>query len=159
LNEEDAAFVESLYADARVTRTLLRIQEPISAEQARDFCRKAPEPGGHWLGAVLEAEDRLVGLGSVWQNPARPEVATIGYSLLPAFWRQGLGTGLAACLVEFATRALGVREVRATTLHDHVTSARVLQKVGFQIRTAGTSEVDSRGAERLVTRWVLHTES
>jgi RimJ/RimL family protein N-acetyltransferase len=150
--------VESLYADARVTHTLLRIQEPISTERARELCREAPEAGEHRLGAVLEVEDRLVGLGSVRHNPVRPEIATIGYSLLPAFWSQGLGTELATGLVAFATRTLGAREVCATTLHDHVASTRILEKVGFRRRTADAVEVDSRGAERRVTRWVLHTE-
>ena len=149
--------MESLYADARVTRTLLRIQEPISAVRARALCRE--EPGDHRLGAVLEADGRLVGLGSVRQSPERPEVVTIGYSLLPAFWNQGLGTELAGRLVEFATRTLGVREVRATTLDEHAVSARILEKVGFRIRVAGVSEVDSRGAARRVTRWVLHAAS
>ena len=35
LNASDAKFVESLYAHPQVTRTLLRIQEPISLEEAR----------------------------------------------------------------------------------------------------------------------------
>jgi hypothetical protein len=43
LDGGDATFVESLYADARVTRTLLRIQEPISIGES---ARVLPATGG-----------------------------------------------------------------------------------------------------------------
>jgi RimJ/RimL family protein N-acetyltransferase len=58
--------------------------------------------------------------------------------------------------LEFATGTLGVSEVRATTLDDNPASARVLEKLGFAALEAGATEVDSRGDERRVTRWVLH---
>ena len=94
-------------------------------------------------------------MGSVRRHTELPGVATIGYSVLPAFWGRGFGTELAALLVEFATGTLGVSEVRATTLDGNPASARVLEKLGFTVLQAGASEVDSRGDERRVTRWVL----
>jgi RimJ/RimL family protein N-acetyltransferase len=99
----------------------------------------------------------LIGLGIVCQRIERSDGATIGYSVLPAFWSRGLGTELATLLVTFATATLGVHEVRATTLDDHHASARILQKVGFRARQVGVVEIDSRGAERRVTRWVRRT--
>jgi [ribosomal protein S5]-alanine N-acetyltransferase len=156
LEEGDARFVESLYANAGVTRTLLRIQEPISIEEARAFCRASPAAGGdRRLGAALQTDGRLIGLGSVRAHTDLPGVATIGYSVLPASWGQGYGTELAALLVEFAAGTLGVSEVRATTLDGNPASARVLGKLGFRVVQAGASEVDSRGDERRVTRWAL----
>jgi RimJ/RimL family protein N-acetyltransferase len=158
LDERDVAFVASLYADARVTRGLLRIQGPISQEQARDICHEPAKPSGEYrFGAVLVADGQLIALGIVRQSPERPDVASIGYSVQPAFWGQGLGTELAALLVKFATATLGVREVRATTLDDHHASARILQKVGFGVHKVEVVEIDSRGDERRVTRWVLRT--
>jgi len=152
--------VESLYADARVTRTLLRIQRPISREQALELCRAPSDPHGeHRLGAARLVDGRLIALGTVRRRPGRPDVATIGYSILPAFWGQGLGTELASLLVTFARDQLGVGEVRATTLDDHIASARILQKVGFQIHRTGVAEIDSRGDERRVTRWVLRAST
>lgn len=154
LEEGDATFVESLYADDRVTRTLLRIQAPISMEEAREFCRApAAADGDHRLGAALQTDGKLIGVGSVRGHAELRGVVTIGYSVLPAFWGQGFGTELAALLVEFATGPLGVPEVRATTLDGNLPSARVLQKLGFTVLQAGASEVDSRGDERRVTRW------
>ena len=160
LDVGDATFVESLYANAQVTRTLLRIQGPISIEEAREFCSAtAAACGDHRFGAVLQTDGNLIAVGSVRRHTELPRVASIGYSVLPAFWGQGFGTELAALLVEFATGTLGALEVCATTLDDNPASARVLEKLGFTILEPGASEVDSRGDERRVTRWFLHRRS
>jgi len=159
LDGGDATFVESLYASAQVTRTLLRIQGPISIEAARELWQApAAACGDHRFGAALHTDGHLVGLGSVRRHTEGPGVATIGYSVLPAFWGQGFGTELAALLVGFATGTLGALEVRATTLEDNLASARVLVKLGFTVLEAGASEVDSRGDERRVTRWFLSSD-
>lgn len=156
LDGGDAAFVQSLYADAQVTRTLLRIQGPISMEAARDFSEvTVGARGEHRFGAALQTDGKLIALGNVRGRAELPGVATIGYSVVPAFWGQGFGTELAGLLVEFATGTLGVREVRATTLDGNPASTRVLEKLGFAAVEVGASEVDSRGDERRVTRWVL----
>jgi len=156
LEAGDAEFVESLYANAQVTRTLLRIQRPRSTEEARKFCKvPAAACGHHRFVAALQADGRLIALGSVATHLEVPSVASIGYSVLPAYRRQGLGTELAGLLVRFAVVALGALEVRATTLHDNLASARLLEKLGFTALEAGASQVDSRGDGRRVTRWVL----
>jgi hypothetical protein len=48
----EAKFVESPYANTERSReTLLRIQQPISIEEAREFCRARAAAGGdHRLG-------------------------------------------------------------------------------------------------------------
>lgn len=155
LDAADAAFVASLYADARVTRALAQIQEPISIEQALEFCRPAKKtPGDHRLGAALQPGGELIATGTVRMDTELPGVATIGYSLLPAFWDQGLGTELARLLVEFAA-ADGASEIRATTRDDNPASKRVLEKLGFETQEVGVPEVDSRGDTHPVTRWLL----
>jgi len=117
--------VASLYANAEVTRTLLRIQRPVSLEEAREFCQApAAACGDHRFGAALQADGNL-------------------------------GTELRALLVEFAASTLGALEVRATILDDNGASARALEKLGFTVLEVGASEVDSRGDERRVTRWFL----
>jgi ribosomal-protein-alanine N-acetyltransferase len=154
LEAGDAEFVRSVYASAQVTGTLLRIQRPLSVDEARDFCRAAAA-GDHRFGASRRGDGQLVALGTVRAHGEAPGVTSIGYSVLPAFWGQGLGTELAGLLVKFAVAGLGARQVRATTLDDNPASARVLEKLGFTVREAGASEVDSRGDARRVTRWVL----
>lgn len=156
LGGREAPFVESLYASPQVTRTLLRIQGPLSTQEAREFCQTPSVAlGEHRLVATLRRNDEPIGVGSVRMHAAPHGVASIGYSVLPAFWGDGFGTELAALLVEFAFGTLGALEVRATTLDENRASARVLEKVGFAVREAGACEVDSRGNERRVTRWCL----
>jgi RimJ/RimL family protein N-acetyltransferase len=81
LDDTDAAFVEALYASAAVTRTLLRIQQAISFEEAREFCQApATACGEHRFGAALRAEGKLIALGSVRRHTEPSEAASIGYS-------------------------------------------------------------------------------
>ena len=148
----DAPFVKALYADARVTRTLLRIQGPISIEEAREFFQAAPS-GDFRFGAALRTGGDPIALGGARRHAGSPGLATIGYSVLPAFWGRGFGTELAALLVRFAIDTLGAVEVRATTLPDNPASARILEKLGFTVLESHACEVDSRGDERRVTRW------
>lgn len=156
LDVGDAAFVQSLYANAEVTRTLLRIQGPISLEEAREFCRAPAQVcGDRRFGGALKSDGHLIAVGSIHEPTGLSGIASIGYSVLPAFWGQGLGTEMASLLVQFAAGILGVLDVRATTLDDNLASARVLEKLGFGVLEAGASEIDSRGDERCVTRWRL----
>lgn len=92
LEASDAEFVESQYASPQVTRTLLRIQGPISIEEARQLCQ-VPTAAcrDHRLGAALQADGKLIALGSVRSHTEAPGVATIGYSVLPAFGRHRFG--------------------------------------------------------------------
>lgn len=68
-----------------------------------------------------------------------------------------MGTELPGLLVQFAAGPLAALEDEGTTLDDNPASGRVLEKLGFTVLEAGASEVDSRGDERRVTRWVLHS--
>ncbi len=156
LEAGDAEFVESLYAHPRVTRALLRIQRPLSIEEAHELCEMpAAASGDHRFGAALRADGKLIALGSARTHAEVPGVVSIGYSVLPPFWGRGLGTELAALLVKFAATTLGAHEIRATTLDDNPASARVLEKLGFGAVEVGASEIDSLGDERRVTRWSL----
>jgi hypothetical protein len=74
LDASDAAFVESLYASAQVTRTPLRIQGPISLEEAKEFCQAPARTAGDLrFGAALKADGRLVALGSVRRHGRDPQ--------------------------------------------------------------------------------------
>ena len=66
LDVRDAEFVKSLYADARVTRTLLRIQGQITLTQACEFCQVSTTADGeHRFGAGLQTDGSLIAVGSV----------------------------------------------------------------------------------------------
>jgi len=156
LGETDAPFVESLCANSHVTRTLLRIQGPLSSQQALELCEaQSASSGEHRFIAALRVGARPGGLGNVRLHTGAKRVATIGYSVLPAFWGQGLATELGRLLVEVGFGALGALEARATTLVENPASGRIREKIGFAVRDTGAIEVDSRGSQRRVTRWIL----
>jgi RimJ/RimL family protein N-acetyltransferase len=54
------------------------------------------------------------------------------YALAPAAWGAGLGTELAATLVDYGLGALGLNEVYATVAAPNSASLAVLHKLGFQ---------------------------
>jgi RimJ/RimL family protein N-acetyltransferase len=156
LDVTDAAFVASLYGDARVTRALAQIQGPLSIEEAAEFCRPAKAiRGEHRLGAELQPGGELIAVGRVRMDADQSGVATIGISLLPAFWDQGFGAELCGLLVEFATLE-GASEIRATNRDDNPGSKRILEKLNFHPVEVGVSEIDSKGDAHSVTRWSLH---
>ena len=138
-----------------MTRTLLRIQQPLSSRDAREFCA-TPPAGEHRFVAILEATGEPVGIGTVTAHGA---MASIGYSVLPAQWRRGLGTQFAGLLLGFACERLAAVEVRATALADNVASARGLAKLGFAVADGDAREIDSRGDERRVVRWSLRSDA
>lgn len=53
------------------------------------------------------------------------------YALAPAAWGTGLGTELAATLVDYGFHTLGLTEVHATVAAPNHASLAVLQKLGF----------------------------
>jgi len=154
ISRSDAPFIQSLYASPDVTRTLLRIQEPLSSVEAHSFCEAVSIPSGeHRFVAAFRSNGEPVGLGTVHVHAAAAHLASIGYSVLPIVWGQGIGTEVAALLLDFAFGTLGVSEARATTLEENAASARVLEKLGFTVLEPAATETDSRGFRRHVVRW------
>jgi Acetyltransferase (GNAT) domain len=160
LEASDAEFVESLYANPKVTQTLLQIQRPISIEEAHEFCQvPAAASGAHRLGAALQVGASSSPWAASAATPSRPRCSNDWVLSPPCVLGSGFGTELADLLVEFAAGALGAFEVRAMSLDENRASARVLEKLGFTVLEVGASELDSRGDKRCVTRWVRHRRS
>ena len=86
-----------------------------------------------WSGflAVDRSSNTVVGTCSFVAPPDADGVVEIAYFTFPGFEGRGVASAMAAGLVERATRALGVRRVRAYTLPEKSASTRVLEKLGF----------------------------
>jgi RimJ/RimL family protein N-acetyltransferase len=80
----------------------------------------------------------LVGNGGFKGTPAADGTVEIGYSLLPAHHRQGLGTEAAGGLVQWAFSHPEVTRVIAETYPYLLPSIRVLEKNGFTLIGAGS---------------------
>jgi ribosomal-protein-alanine N-acetyltransferase len=78
----------------------------------------------------------LVGGGGSLGPPVEGSVE-IGYSVLPAFQRQGYATEMMTAVVEWVSGDPRVREIMAETAADNVASRRLLQRLGFHEAGAG----------------------
>jgi [ribosomal protein S5]-alanine N-acetyltransferase len=105
-------------------------------------CIHADPPAIGWYGwyVVRLAPARvLVGNCGFKGRPDQAGTIEIGYSLLPAHQRQGLGTELVAALLAWAFAHSAVRRVMAETQPDLTGSVRLLEKHGFQLLGRGSA--------------------
>jgi RimJ/RimL family protein N-acetyltransferase len=96
---------------------------------------RAPgEPGG-WVQLSVErrSDGRLVGDVGMSPVPGEPEVVKIGYTIAPAFQRQGYATEAVRSLVAYAFETLGAEVVRAHASAENAASIRVAEKVGMRL--------------------------
>ena len=117
------------------------------------------EPSNRWMIRLLEENQDAAGWG-MWYfllregpgggplaignggykgKPSADGTVEIGYSVVEAYQRKGLGTEGARALIDRAFRDPGVTRVIAETFPDLTPSIRVLEKNGF-VRIEGGSE-------------------
>ncbi len=72
----------------------------------------------------------------------------VAYGLLPAFWRRGLATEMAAASVRAGFETLGLADLVCFTLITNRASQHVMQKVGFTFER----EVEHAGLPHLLYR-------
>ena len=82
------------------------------------------------------AESRLIGVVSLMKGepPNAYSVPDVGYTILPEESGKGYATEAAVGLLGYARRELGIKELFGFCGRDDARSARVLQKIGLQIR-------------------------
>jgi RimJ/RimL family protein N-acetyltransferase len=105
--------------------------------------------------AICEVDDGCV--GHVWINLGATNAATgsVGYWLLPASRGRGLATRAVRLLVSWASRAMGLVEIRLVTESANERSRAVAQRSGFRVvgTVSGPSDVDGRAVDFTVFEW------
>jgi GNAT acetyltransferase-like protein len=88
-----------------------------------------------WSGylALDRARDIIVGTCGFKAPPDTEGVVEIAYFTFPGSEGLGVASAMAAGLVDRATRAVGVRRLRAHTLPERNASTRILEKTGFRL--------------------------
>lgn len=79
--------------------------------------------------------DAMIGIrpaGCIAVDGTREREGTIGYTLHPAVQSRGLGTEVAAALLEVGFVQLGLRRITADVFADNVPSARLLRTLGLR---------------------------
>jgi [ribosomal protein S5]-alanine N-acetyltransferase len=83
--------------------------------------------------AIVHKIDNLViGMCGFNTPPDSDGVVEIGYGIAPSYQGKGYASEAARALVDFATRDVRVKTLRAHTLAQKNASTRVLEKCGFQ---------------------------
>lgn len=103
-------------------------------ESETDFSCVAERDGGVVAMGFLDIVD---GMGQPGM-PSRTE-GVIGYVVDPAFWGQGVASGLVTGLLGAAFDALGLRRVTASCNADNGPSVRVLEKAGMRRELHGVA--------------------
>jgi ribosomal-protein-alanine N-acetyltransferase len=86
---------------------------------------------GIWL-MIEPAEQMVIGDLGFKGAPDEHGAVEIGYSILPAYRRQGLTFEAVQALVHWAFTEQGVKAVHAECLADNLASVRILEKLGMQ---------------------------
>jgi ribosomal-protein-alanine N-acetyltransferase len=132
----DAADIEALLLDPRVTKTLWPWSAPPSPQELQvGLESKISHWERHGFGMWV-MRDRLTGEfvgrgGLQYTDTLGVQSVEVGWAIVPERWGQGLATELALQSVQVAFGVLGLRELIAFTLPDNIASRRVMEKAGF----------------------------
>lgn len=76
--------------------------------------------------------DAFLGEIGISLAPARYQLATLHYSLLPEYWGNGFATEAAIGLIKYCFEELDLHRIEAGCAVDNLASIRVLEKLGMQ---------------------------
>ena len=148
LTQGDAAALHRCTSDPAV----MRYWHPgpdadVAATEAR-----IAEIEAHWrehgfgdYGVLARDSSELVGFAGLHHIAGMAEV-NVGYALLPARWRRGLGTELCAMLLAHGFSDLGLPEIVAVIDRRNAASVALAERSGLRFRREGTWQ----GQPRLV---------
>lgn len=98
-----------------------------------------PDTSG-WGGLLIHKTDQVL-IGDLGFHGPPDETGTVevGYSIVPAYRKQGYATEATSCLVQWALRQREIIRVIAQCRKDNLGSIRVLEKVGMrQLKPEGS---------------------
>ncbi|GIV97152.1 MAG: N-acetyltransferase [Herpetosiphonaceae bacterium] len=112
--------------------------------------RERNPQSAQWSGLILHSADRiLIGDIGFKGGPNSASAVEIGYSIIPAYRRQGYASEAAQAMIKGALAQPGVAHVTAECLIDNIGSIRVLERIGM--RRVGLEETH----EGTLIKWEL----
>jgi len=128
---EDAPALAMAMADQAIARNLAVVPWPYALRDAEAFLASPRDPVLPSL-LVFERTDGAPELaGSCGLGRRASGAVEMGYWIARPFWGRGFATEACAALIDIA-RALGLRQLEASHFIDNPSSARVLDKLGFE---------------------------
>ena len=96
---------------------------------ARPWVKRKPSQDFNW-GIVWKESGKVIGMLAIF-DVQNQRMASVGYRLHPAYWRQGIVTEALRRAVDFVFSETELRRLEATADVRNVASLRVLEKCGF----------------------------
>jgi [ribosomal protein S5]-alanine N-acetyltransferase len=83
-------------------------------------------------GMSLKGDTKLIGLMGIWRFDKAHYRGEIGYSVMPAYWGQGLTSEAMAATIDYGFRVLGLHTIEANIDPGNLASQHLLEKHGFE---------------------------
>lgn len=96
---------------------------------ARPWVKRKPSQDLNW-GIVWKESGKVIGMLAIF-DVQNQRMASVGYRLHPAYWRQGIVTEALRRAVDFVFSETELQRLEATADVRNVASLRVLEKCGF----------------------------
>ena len=129
---EDAPALASFLNDPAVAMGICSVPLPFTQlhASARILMIRAREIAGKdFVWAAEDLDGNLIGM--ICLSEQQIDTARLGYSFARSHWGQGFATEAVDSVMDWVSRHLSLREIRAEVFHDNPASARVLAKAGF----------------------------
>jgi len=129
----DAAKVQALAGDKRVSETTLHIPHPYLDGMAEQWISQHL---AHWqnqsavIYAITDKASACL-MGTVSLVDIQGDEAELGYWLGVDYWGKNYATEAARALADFAFSALGINKLTADHLTDNPASGKVMEKIGM----------------------------
>jgi [ribosomal protein S5]-alanine N-acetyltransferase len=120
--------------DVRLSAEWLEAVRWLAGMRARQL-RDRPQDSAWLLRPIVRADTReAIGYLNFHAGPDDRGMVEIGYALLPAAWGQGYAIEAVRAALDWARRAYGIRQFRASVAPDNERSLNLIGKLGF-VRT------------------------
>jgi len=131
LSESDITELVPLIGDRRVAATTLRIHQPITENDAREFLNSPAKENELRMGVRLRENGRLLGGIGLHPYPEHKR-AELGYWIGVPYWGQGFATEAAREVVKYGFEKAQLNRIFAAHFKHNPASGKVLQKIGMK---------------------------
>ena len=158
VSENDAAQLLELRSNEQVNRYVER-KKATSIEDALafiDIINKgiAGNELVYW-GIQLKNDLKVIGTIGLFNLSAHEDKAEIGYELLPGYQGKGLMQQAMTAVIQYGFHIMRLQMIEAWTVKENLASARVLQKMGFELHDQAVATTVSEDAKNDTVMYVL----
>jgi ribosomal-protein-alanine N-acetyltransferase len=117
------------------------LNDASSLQWTYEHLKAEPELAGFFVWYVILVEENrrtLVGLLGFKGPPGQQGILEVGYSVLEAFQRRGIGAEATRALMHWAFENFAVREIHAETFPDLTASIKLMLRCGMKFRGEGS---------------------